>query len=185
MSATLLYHMHGIRGDALLRQNIVSDGVEFFLAPAATPTRLSLLQIDESSGKKEQNNDDSDHCPAEGKQPPSAAVHGKTFLTPRKVNTAAGGNNRFPRLRWVWADGGYAGKLIDYVYYWYLLVLQIVRRSDDQKDFVLLLRRWVVEWMFGWLMNYRRLCWNDEYWTETSETVVKVTMIPIMLRRRA
>ena len=63
-------------------------------------------------------------------------------------------NNRFPRLRLVWADGGYAGKLIDYVSYWYLLVLQIVKRSDDQKGFVLLPRRWVVERTFGWLMNY-------------------------------
>jgi len=45
--------------------------------------------------------------------------------------------SRFPRLRLIWADGGYAGKLIDYVYYWYLLVLQIVKRSDDQKGFVL------------------------------------------------
>ena len=94
-------------------------------------------------------------------------------------------SNRFPRLRLVWADGGYAGKLIDYVYYWYLLVLQIVKRSDDQKGFVLLPRRWVVERTFGWLMNDRRLCRNDEYWTETSEAVVKVAMIHIMLRRLA
>jgi transposase len=93
--------------------------------------------------------------------------------------------HRFPRLRLIWADGGYAGKLIDYVYYWYSLVLQIVKRSDDQKGFVLLPRRWVVERTFGWLMNYRRLCRNYEYWTETSETVVKVAMIHIMLRRLA
>ena len=93
--------------------------------------------------------------------------------------------NRFPRLRRIWADGGYAGKLIDYVYYWYLWVLEIVKRSDDQKGFVLLPRRWVVERTFGWLMNYRRLCRNYEYWTDTSETVVKVAMIHIMLRRLA
>ena len=41
--------------------------------------------------------------------------------------------NRFPRLQLIWADGGYAGKLIEYVYYWYWLVLEIVKRSDDQK----------------------------------------------------
>jgi len=93
--------------------------------------------------------------------------------------------NRFPHLRLIWADGGYAGKLIDYVYYWYQLVIQIVKRSDDQKGFVLLPRRWVVERTFGWLMNYRRLCRNYEYWNETSETVVKVAMIHIMLRRLA
>jgi hypothetical protein len=78
-----------------------------------------------------------------------------------------------------------AGKLIEYVYYWYLLVLQIVKRSDDQKGFVLLPRRWVVERTFGWLMNCRRLCRNYEYWPETGETVVKVAMIHLMLRRLA
>ena len=93
--------------------------------------------------------------------------------------------NRFPRLPLIWADGGYAGKLMDYVLYWFRWTLQIVKRSDDQKGFVLLPRRWVVERTFGWLMNYRRLCRNYEYWPKTSETVVKVAMIHIMLRRLA
>ena len=92
---------------------------------------------------------------------------------------------RFPRLRLIWADGGYAGKLIDYVCYWYWLVLTIVKRSDDQKGFKVLPRRWVVERTFGWLMNYRRLCRNYECWPETSEAVVKMAMIHIMLRRLA
>jgi len=93
--------------------------------------------------------------------------------------------NRFPRLRRIWADGGYAGKLVDYVYYLCWWILEIVKRSDDQKGFVLLPRRWVVERTLGWLMNYRRLCRNYEYWTDTSETVVKVAMIHIMIRRLA
>jgi len=38
MSATLLYHMHGIRGYTYLRQNIVPGGVEFYIA--AGPTQL-------------------------------------------------------------------------------------------------------------------------------------------------
>jgi len=92
---------------------------------------------------------------------------------------------RFPRLQLIWADGGYAGKLIGYVLSIYCWILLIVKRSDDQKGFVLLPRRWVVERTFGWLMNYRRLCRNYECWTETSETVVKVAMIHIMLRRLA
>jgi len=46
-------------------------------------------------------------------------------------------------------------------------------------------RRWVVERTFGWLMNYRRLCRNYECWTETSEVVVKMAMIHIMIRRLA
>jgi putative transposase len=93
--------------------------------------------------------------------------------------------NRFPRLHLIWADGGYAGKLVEYVYDWYLLVLEIVKRSDDQTGFKVLPRRWVVERTFGWLMNYRRLCRNYECWTETSEALVKMAMIHIMIRRLA
>ena len=93
--------------------------------------------------------------------------------------------NRFPRLHLIWADGGYAGKLIDYVYYWYLLVVEIVKRSDDQSGFKVLPRRWVVERTFGWLMNYRRLCRNYECWAETSEAMLKTAMIHVMLRRLA
>jgi transposase len=78
-------------------------------------------------------------------------------------------------------DGGYAGKLIEYVYYWFWLVLEIVKRSDDQKGFKILPRRWVVERTLGWLTNYRRLSRNYECWTETSEAMVKMAMIHIML----
>ena len=81
--------------------------------------------------------------------------------------------------------GGYAGKLIDYVYYWYLLVLEIVKRSDDQKGFRIVPRRWVVERTLGWLMNYSRLCRNYECWAETSEAMVKTAMIHVMLCRLA
>jgi putative transposase len=93
--------------------------------------------------------------------------------------------NRFPRLKILWADGGYAGKLIDYVHLLYCWVLLIVKRSDDQKGFVVLPRRWVVERTFGWLMNYRRLCRNYEFCPHTCETVVKIAMIHIMVRRLA
>jgi len=68
---------------------------------------------------------------------------------------------RFPRLKLIWADGAYAGYLISWVAAftqslgdW---VLEIVKRSDDQKGFVVLPRRWVVERTFGWLSRYRRL----------------------------
>lgn len=92
---------------------------------------------------------------------------------------------RFPRLQLIWADGGYAGKLIDYVMLLYCWILQIVKRTDGEKGFKVLPRRWVVERTFGWLMNYRRLNRNHEFWPETSESAVKIAMIHIMLRRLA
>jgi len=57
----------------------------------------------------------------------------------------------------IWADGGYAGKLIDWVADLGHWILQIVKRCDDVKGFVVLPRRWVVERTFSWLGKYRRL----------------------------
>ena len=63
--------------------------------------------------------------------------------------------------------------------------LEIVKRSDDVKGFKVLPRRWVVERTFGWLGRQRRLSKDYEYLTETSETMIYVAMIGLMLRRFA
>jgi putative transposase len=89
----------------------------------------------------------------------------------------------WPRLERVWADGGYAGKLIAWVSSFCLWVLEIVKRNDDVKGFKLLPKRWVVERTFSWLSNYRRLSKHYEYWNETGEAMIQVAMIHLMLRR--
>ncbi len=53
--------------------------------------------------------------------------------------------NAHPRLALVWADGGYTGGLVEYCLAAFALVLAIVKRSDDQKGFVVLPKRWIVE----------------------------------------
>jgi len=50
----------------------------------------------------------------------------------------------WPRLQRVWADGGYAGKLIDRVFSFCQWGLEIVKRNDDVKGFKLLPKCWVV-----------------------------------------
>jgi putative transposase len=62
---------------------------------------------------------------------------------------------KFPRLELIWEDGGYAGKLIDWVKATCKWVLEIVKRSDDTKEFKVLPHRWVVERTFGWFGRYR------------------------------
>ncbi len=89
----------------------------------------------------------------------------------------------WPRLERVWADGGYAGKLIAWVDSCCQWILEIVKRNDDVKGFKLLPKRWVVERTFSWLSNCRRLSKHYEYWNETGETMVQVAMIRLMLRR--
>lgn len=91
----------------------------------------------------------------------------------------------FPRLRLIWADGGYAGKLLAWIGSVCGWILEIVKRSDTAKGFVLLPRRWVVERTFGWLSQCRALARDYEYHTETSEALIQVAMIHLMLRRLA
>ena len=87
------------------------------------------------------------------------------------------------RLQLIWADGGYTGQLIDWVKTTFQWTLEIIKRSDDQKGFKVLPRRWVVERTFGWLGRYRRLSKDYEYLTETSETMAYIAMIHVMVRR--
>jgi putative transposase len=90
-----------------------------------------------------------------------------------------------PRLKLIWADGGYRGKLVDWVKGTFSWVLEIVKRNDDVSGFVVLPRRWVVERTYGWLNNYRRLSKDYEELPETSEAVIYAAMMHIMVRRLA
>ena len=94
----------------------------------------------------------------------------------------------FTRLRCIWADGAYAGFLET----WVTLLrryrpvhLEIVKRSDQVKGFIVLPKRWIVERTFGWFGKYRRLSKDSEYRTDTSEAMIYVVMIHIMVRRIA
>ncbi len=89
----------------------------------------------------------------------------------------------FPRLELIWADGGYAGKLIGWVQERCGWVLEIIKRSDDVKGFKLLPRRWVVERTFGWMGRSRRLSKDYERLPESSEAMVYWTMTRLMVRR--
>ena len=91
--------------------------------------------------------------------------------------------DRFPRLERIWADGGYAGKLLDWVQEQREWALEIVKRSDDRKGFVVLPRRWVVERTFAWLGRCRRLSKDYELHPKTSIAFIHLAMTHLMLRR--
>ena len=90
---------------------------------------------------------------------------------------------RFNRLSKIFADGGYRGELVVNVKRIYGWILDIVLRSDHEKAFVVLPKRWVVERTFSWFESYRRLSKDYEYNTETSETMIQLAMIRLMLNR--
>jgi putative transposase len=91
----------------------------------------------------------------------------------------------FPRLQRIWADGGYAGKLIGWLLETCGWVLEIIKRTDAVKGFKLLPRRWVVERTFGWLGRYRRLSKDYERIPGSSEAMVYWAMTRLMVRRLA
>ena len=92
---------------------------------------------------------------------------------------------RFGRLRLIWADGGYAGLLVEWVKTVYHWTLEIVKRSDDVTGFVVLPKRWIVERTFSWLYRYRRLSKDYEQLPENSEAMIPIAMINLMSRRLA
>ena len=79
--------------------------------------------------------------------------------------------NTFMRLRLIWADGGYAGALVDWVAKLRStrrLRMEIVKRTDDMKGFKVLPKRWIVERTFGWLNLQRRFSKDYEFRTDWS-----------------
>ena len=90
---------------------------------------------------------------------------------------------RFPRLRLLWADGGYAGQLIGWAQERWGWTVAIVKRGAGEKGFAVLPRRWIVERTFGWLGRYRVLSKDYEQLPESSEALVLIVMIQVMLKR--
>jgi len=88
---------------------------------------------------------------------------------------------RFPRLQVIWADGGYSGELVYWCAYFGHWLLDIIRRTD--KGFKVLPRRWVVERTFAWLNQYRRLSKDYEELISSSEGMIHLAMIQVMVRR--
>ena len=93
---------------------------------------------------------------------------------------------RFPWLRHVFADGGYAGeKLRNALKGHGEWTLEIIRRSDVTKGFEVLPRRWVVERTFAWLGRCRRLAKDWERSVESSTAWANIASIRMLTRRIA
>ena len=93
---------------------------------------------------------------------------------------------RFPRLEIIWADSKYHNhKLNEWLTEhspgtWHL---EIVRRPEGVKGFILLPKRWVVERTFAWLGRYRRNSKDYERKTTSSEATIRISAIHLMLKR--
>jgi transposase len=96
------------------------------------------------------------------------------------------GTESYPRLAVIWADNTYHHHgLYDWIAtesagHWRLAV---VRRPAESKGFVLLPKRWVVERTFAWLGRCRRNSKDYERRTDSSESMLRVSALHLMLKR--
>jgi transposase len=89
----------------------------------------------------------------------------------------------FPFVKTVFADGGYAGRLVEWAKDKTHVSLEIVRRMPWMKGFVVIRRRWVVERSFAWIMKCRRLARDYEQLTCVAEALVMIAASATLVRR--
>jgi len=112
------------------------------------------------------------------------------IVTAASVSDPAGARLLFARLggackklRLLWVDGSYRGQLVEWVSHHMRFVLRVTLRPEGAKGFVLLPRRWVVERTLAWLNQSRRLSKDYERLPQSSEAMIYLSMMRLMLRR--
>ena len=94
-----------------------------------------------------------------------------------------GSRRRYPFVTRVFADGGYAGRLVHWAADKTHITLEIIRRGTHAKGFEVLPRRWVVERTFAWIFKNRRLVRDYEQLTAVAETLITIAASATLLRR--
>lgn len=137
-----------------------------------------------------------------GKKVKDRKIHAlvDTLGLPRRAVTHSAGNQdrdgtdlvldkirqRFPWLEPVWADGGYNTRQVDdTVTRVSSLKIEIVKRSNDTKGFVVLQRRWVVECTLSWFGRVRRLAKDYDNLADTLLAFVTLGSTQLALRTLA
>lgn len=92
---------------------------------------------------------------------------------------------KLPRLKKILADGGYKQAFIDWFWTKFHWIVEIVQRNPEAKGFEVIPKRWIVERTLGWFNLYRRLSKDYEYHTTSSEAMVYIASIRMMLKRCA
>ena len=91
----------------------------------------------------------------------------------------------FPFLLKLYADGGYQGPLFRTAVKKVMkqVNVEIVKRSDTAKGFVLLPKRWVVERTFAWFGRCRRLAKDWECLNRKGRAFLRLASFRLMMRK--
>nr|WP_231974596.1 transposase [Pseudonocardia sp. HH130630-07] len=87
------------------------------------------------------------------------------------------------RVRFVYADAGFAGRLLDWATTILHTTVEVVGKPADQRGFAVLPRRWVVERTLVWLTAHRRLARDYERHPATAEAMIRWAAINTITRR--
>jgi putative transposase len=116
-----------------------------------------------------------------------------SYVTPADIHDTVGARKLLaglapfvPRLKKIWADAAYRGKeLADWCQRQGCWELEVVEREPGTHGFHVQPRRWVVELCFAWLIRNRRMVKDYERTVQTSETLIEVAVIRMLVRRLA
>ena len=91
----------------------------------------------------------------------------------------------YPFLLKLYADGGYQGACFQEALRSILkrVNIEIVKRSDQARRFIVLPKRWIVERTFAWLGRCRRLAKDWECLNHKALAFLKLASIRLMLRK--
>jgi len=113
------------------------------------------------------------------------------LVTAANAGDRDGGRRLLERLRFtmpsvalVFADGGYAGRLVRWAHRMLRVAIEIMCKPADQQGFAVLPRRWVAELTLSWLMRCRRLVRGYERPPDSHEAMVKWAIAGLLMTRR-
>jgi len=92
-------------------------------------------------------------------------------------------SQNYPTLEKVWVDSAYAGQLVDQTREATGIELEVVKRPDISRGFIVVSWRWIGERTFGWFNRWRRLSKDYERYEDTSEAMIYVGMMGLMVKR--
>ncbi len=89
------------------------------------------------------------------------------------------------RLQKVYADQGSKQGLVEWIAKWKQFILEIITKSPEQQGVQVQPKRWIVERCFAWFGNYRRLSKDYERLVTSSEGMIRIAFMHLMVRKLA
>jgi putative transposase len=90
---------------------------------------------------------------------------------------------KMPRLQKILADAGYKKTFIDWVKDEFKIIVEIAQKPEGSKGFIPTAKRWLVERAFGIFNFFRRLSKDYEKTVESSEAIILLASLTMMLNR--